>query len=126
MDRRAERDLGDRQRVAQPRLGIRTGDDDVAGVLPVCGTNSFNPPTYLRQRLQDRVSVAFITGETDFNRKENEVYMFPYFQELGIRSELWVYVAMDAPVKFSVLKVRNESGRSRKLSVVGCNLICRL
>ena len=37
----------------------------------------------------------------------------------GIRSELWVYVALDAPVKFSVLKVRNESGRSRKLSATG-------
>ncbi len=34
----------------------------------------------------------------------------------GIRSELWVYVAIDAPLKFSVLKVRNESGRHRKLS----------
>ena len=34
----------------------------------------------------------------------------------GIRSELWVYVAIDAAVKFSVLKVRNESGRHRKLS----------
>ena len=39
--------------------------------------------------------------------------------EGGIRSELWVYVARDAPVKFSVLKVRNESGRSRKLSATG-------
>ncbi|HEX2720252.1 MAG TPA: glycosyl hydrolase family 65 protein, partial [Candidatus Deferrimicrobium sp.] len=39
--------------------------------------------------------------------------------EGGIRSELWVYVAMDAPVKFSVLKVRNESGRPRKLSATG-------
>jgi len=39
--------------------------------------------------------------------------------EDGIRSELWVYVALDAPVKFSVLKVRNESGRSRKLSATG-------
>ncbi|MBE0569348.1 MAG: cyclic beta 1-2 glucan synthetase [Deltaproteobacteria bacterium] len=39
--------------------------------------------------------------------------------EDGIRSELWVYVAMDAAVKFSVLKVRNESGRSRKLSATG-------
>ncbi|KAF0165787.1 MAG: putative glycosyltransferase 36 [Rhodocyclaceae bacterium] len=37
----------------------------------------------------------------------------------GIRSELWVYVAMDAAVKFSVLKVRNESGRPRKLSATG-------
>ncbi|MBK9470762.1 MAG: cyclic beta 1-2 glucan synthetase [bacterium] len=39
--------------------------------------------------------------------------------ERGIRSELWVYVALDASVKFSVLKVRNESGRSRRLSATG-------
>ena len=30
--------------------------------------------------------------------------------ERGIRSELWVYVALDAPIKFTVLKVRNECG----------------
>ena len=39
--------------------------------------------------------------------------------ERGIRSELWVYVALDAPIKFAVLKVRNESGRSRRLSATG-------
>jgi cellobiose phosphorylase len=37
----------------------------------------------------------------------------------GICSELWVYVAMDAAVKFSALKVRNESGRPRRLSATG-------
>lgn len=37
----------------------------------------------------------------------------------GIRSELWVYVAMDAAVKFSVLKIRNNSGRPRQLSATG-------
>ncbi|MET0330479.1 MAG: glucoamylase family protein, partial [Dyella sp.] len=37
----------------------------------------------------------------------------------GIQSELWVYVAIDAPVKFSVLKIRNRSGRSRRLSATG-------
>jgi cyclic beta-1,2-glucan synthetase len=39
--------------------------------------------------------------------------------EDGIRSELWVYVARDAAVKFSVLKVRNASGRTRRLSATG-------
>jgi cellobiose phosphorylase len=39
--------------------------------------------------------------------------------ESGIHSELWVYVALDASVKFSVLKVRNESGRTRRLSATG-------
>ena len=39
--------------------------------------------------------------------------------EGDIRSELWIYVALDAPVKFMVMKLRNESGRSRRLSVTG-------
>ena len=33
--------------------------------------------------------------------------------------ELWIYVAVDAAVKFSVLKVRNTSSRSRRLSATG-------
>jgi hypothetical protein len=62
----------------------------VAGVAPICGTNPISGPAYLRHRWQDRGSVAFITGEKDFNRKENEEYMAPWFKELGIRTKLWV------------------------------------
>jgi cellobiose phosphorylase len=39
--------------------------------------------------------------------------------ENGIACELWIYVAMDAPVKFTVLKLRNTSGRPRRLSITG-------
>ena len=39
--------------------------------------------------------------------------------EDGIHSELWMYVALDAPVKFSVLKLRNDSSRRRRLSATG-------
>ncbi|GJL74849.1 GH36-type glycosyl hydrolase domain-containing protein [Nitrosomonas sp.] len=39
--------------------------------------------------------------------------------EDGIVSELWVYVAIDAAIKFSVLKIRNASGRPRRLSATG-------
>ena len=39
--------------------------------------------------------------------------------EDGITSELWVYVDPTAPVKWSVLKIRNGSGRSRRLSATG-------
>ncbi|MBD1587115.1 GH36-type glycosyl hydrolase domain-containing protein [Pseudomonas typographi] len=39
--------------------------------------------------------------------------------EDGIQTELWVYVALDAPIKFSRLLVRNLSGRSRRLTVTG-------
>jgi cyclic beta-1,2-glucan glucanotransferase len=37
----------------------------------------------------------------------------------GIHSELWVYVDLDDAVKYSVLKVRNGSGRDRRLSATG-------
>ncbi len=39
--------------------------------------------------------------------------------EDGIRSELWIYVALDASIKFSVMKIRNSSGRPRKLTATG-------
>jgi cellobiose phosphorylase len=45
--------------------------------------------------------------------------VFEHIEE-GIASELWVYVATDAPVKFSVLKIRNLSGVTRRLSATGC------
>ena len=39
--------------------------------------------------------------------------------EAGISSELFTYVAMDAPVKFVVVKLRNHSRRPRRLSLTG-------
>jgi cyclic beta-1,2-glucan synthetase len=39
--------------------------------------------------------------------------------EAGIRSELTIFVAMDAAVKFSKLTLRNDSGRPRRLSATG-------
>jgi len=42
--------------------------------------------------------------------------VFEHFEN-GIVSEMWVYVAMDAPVKLTNLKLRNASGGPRRLSV---------
>ncbi|MDO8270947.1 MAG: glucoamylase family protein, partial [Gammaproteobacteria bacterium] len=39
--------------------------------------------------------------------------------EAGIASELFTYVAMDAPVKFLVVKLSNQSNRARSLSLTG-------
>ncbi|OIQ88179.1 N,N'-diacetylchitobiose phosphorylase [mine drainage metagenome] len=44
--------------------------------------------------------------------------VFEHF-ESGISSELFTYVAMDAPVKFIVVKLRNQSKRTRRLSLTG-------
>jgi cellobiose phosphorylase len=58
-------------------------------------------------------------GETDYVIRHGFGYTVFEHTEHGIASELWVYVAMDAPVKFTVLKVRNVSGRPRRLSLTG-------
>jgi PDZ domain len=64
------------------------------GVAPLCGTNPLPRLDAVRHRVQDRLSVAFVTGESDFNRKENEVFMAPIFADLSIRSKLWVVPKM--------------------------------
>ena len=44
--------------------------------------------------------------------------IFDYTED-GLTTELCVYVATDAPVKFYKLKITNRSGRPRQLSVTG-------
>ncbi len=56
-------------------------------------------------------------GPTPYTCRHGFGYSVFEHKESGIASELWVYVALDAPVKFCVLKLRNESGISRRLSV---------
>ena len=58
-------------------------------------------------------------GATPYAIRHGFGYSVFEHTEGGIRSEMWVYVALDAPIKFTVLKVRNESGRSRRLSATG-------
>ena len=58
-------------------------------------------------------------GATPYTIRHGFGYSVFEHTEGGIRSEVWVYVAVDAAIKFTVLKVRNESGRSRRLSATG-------
>ena len=58
-------------------------------------------------------------GTTPYLTRHGFGYSVFEHTEAGIRSEMWVYVALDATVKFTVLKVRNLSGRSRRLSATG-------
>jgi cellobiose phosphorylase len=71
-------------------------------------TGQFWSPTPLPARGAAPYVIRHGFGYTVFEHTEN-----------GLASELWVYVAMDAPVKFTVLKLRNVSGRSRRVSVTG-------
>ncbi len=58
-------------------------------------------------------------GATPYASRHGFGYSVFEHTEDGISSEVWVYVARDAPVKFTVLKVRNVSGQPRRLSATG-------
>jgi cellobiose phosphorylase len=58
-------------------------------------------------------------GATPYVVRHGFGYVVFEHAENGIISELTVYVAMDAAVKFVAVKLRNVSGRPRQLSVTG-------
>ena len=58
-------------------------------------------------------------GETPYITRHGFGYSVFEHTERGIHSEVWVYVALDAAIKFTVLKVKNKTGRSRRLSATG-------
>jgi cellobiose phosphorylase len=58
-------------------------------------------------------------GITPYVTRHGFGYTVFEHSEHAIRTEVWVYVAMDASVKFVVIKIFNESGRSRRLSATG-------
>lgn len=58
-------------------------------------------------------------GQTPYTIRHGFGYTVFEHSEHGIASELCIYVAMDAPVKFVTLKLRNLSGQARRLSVTG-------
>ena len=71
-------------------------------------TGNFWSPTPMPARSTQPYTVRHGVGVSVFEH-----------QEEGIVSELWVYVAVDASFKYSVLKIRNISGRARRLSATG-------
>ncbi|MDQ3494331.1 MAG: cyclic beta 1-2 glucan synthetase [Pseudomonadota bacterium] len=58
-------------------------------------------------------------GEGAYRIRHGFGYSVYEHVEDGIASELWIYVALEDAVKFSVLRLRNLSGRARRLSATG-------
>ena len=58
-------------------------------------------------------------GEGSYRTRHGFGYSVYEHEQDGIASELWVYVAVRDAVKFSVLKLRNLSGRTRRISATG-------
>ncbi|MBA2482573.1 MAG: cyclic beta 1-2 glucan synthetase, partial [Planctomycetes bacterium] len=63
-------------------------------------------------------------GQTPYVTRHGFGYSVFEHSESGIESELWTYVASASPVKYVVVRVRNRSGRQRRISVTGyCELV---
>lgn len=58
-------------------------------------------------------------GATPYATRHGFGYSVFEHSENGINSELTIYVALDAPVKISTLKIRNDSAHSRRISATG-------
>jgi pimeloyl-ACP methyl ester carboxylesterase len=64
------------------------------GVMPMCASGDLREESWLRQRVRDRLSVALLTGEKDFNRGEVERLRGPMFKEVGVTARVWVQPGM--------------------------------
>ncbi|GIS58783.1 MAG: hypothetical protein CM1200mP2_10080 [Planctomycetaceae bacterium] len=53
------------------------------GIVSFCAAGDLRPESWLRHRVTDRLSVALVTGETDFNRGEVERFRGPQLKEFG-------------------------------------------
>ena len=87
---------------------------------PVCDTSG--EAIYIRDDESGQFwspTILPARGETPYTCRHGFGYSVFEHKELGIASELWIYVAIDAPVKFSRLIVRNESIGPRHISVTG-------
>ena len=77
---------------------------------------------YLRDEQNGRVWSPMplpCRGRGDYRIRHGFGYSVYEHIEDGIASELWVFVALKDAVKYSLLKVRNLSGRARRLSATG-------
>ncbi len=85
-------------------------------------TDSCGEALYLRDEESGRFwSPTPLPVRSDGAYTSRHGFGYSVFEHIedGIASELWVYVDLAAPVKWSVLKVRNRSGRPRRLSATG-------
>ncbi len=58
-------------------------------------------------------------GDMPYVTRHGFGYSIFEYEDDGIVTELCVYVATDAPIKFAKLRITNRSGRARQLSVTG-------
>jgi pimeloyl-ACP methyl ester carboxylesterase len=78
----------------------------VGGVMPICAGGELRGESWLRQRVRERLGVALLTGEKDFNRAEVERLRGPLLQGVGVTARVWVRPGMghDVPSEKTLLE----------------------
>ncbi len=64
------------------------------GIIPVCAGGQLRQESWLRQRVIDRLRIAMITGETDFNRGEIERMTQTQLSGVGVTSRVWTVAGL--------------------------------
>jgi hypothetical protein len=59
------------------------------GVMPIVAGGDLREESWLRQRVADRLRVAHLTGEKDFNRGEVEKIRGPFLKAVGVQGRVW-------------------------------------
>ena len=59
------------------------------GIIPVCAGGQLRQESWLRQRVIDRLRIALLTGENDFNRGEIERMTQTQLSSVGATSRVW-------------------------------------
>lgn len=73
------------------------------GLIPICAGGEMREEPWLRHRLIDRMSVALMTGDKDFNRGEVERWKGTMWKDMGIRTRVWVQPNMGHTISSSTL-----------------------
>jgi len=58
-------------------------------------------------------------GKSNYITRHGFGYSIYEYEEAGIQTEIRIYVDLEAQIKFTVIKMRNVSGRARTLTVTG-------
>lgn len=64
------------------------------GAMPVCAAGDLRNESWLQHRVIDRLSVALVTGDDDFNRGEVERFRGPYLAAVGVRAKVWLVAGL--------------------------------
>ena len=101
----------------------------LGGLVAIGGASPLRGEPWLRDRVQERLSIALVTGNLDSARNEIERYRYPVLNALEIRGKLWIPRAGHAMPSANVLGevfIWLEADRARRQGLGGTYPLSRI